>query len=77
MHETIIEKERGKNSKVPEVQQDITIRILDQIKNFNKDIEPKNTKEQTQLNIFDPSIDLHVLEYIRKEMHKGKEAIPI
>ena len=45
MHETINEKERGKNSKLPEVQQDITIRILDQIKNFNKDIEPKKTKE--------------------------------
>jgi len=77
MHQTIIEKERGKNSKEPEVQNELTIQILDQIKNFNKDIELKNTKEQTQLNIFDPSIDLHVLEYIRKEMHKSKEAIPI
>jgi len=45
MFQTIIEKERGKNSKVPEDEQDITIRILDQIKNFNKDFEPKNAKE--------------------------------
>ena len=45
MYETIIEKERKKNGNIPEDKKEITIQILDQIKNFNENIESNKTKE--------------------------------
>ena len=62
------EQHGGKGGSKPT--QDLTQLIINEIIKFNKRAGKSKKHSQKDLCIFDPYVDLHVLEFIRQERHK-------